>query len=115
MIAAFRRDSTRSSEAGLKYFVLGALSSGMLLYGASMIYGFTGETSFEELAVRFTGPDPEPGIGVIVGLVFPAGGARLQDFRRAVPHVDARRLRRRSDSGDGLLRGRAEDRRGGAF
>ena len=74
VIAAFRRDSTRSSEAGLKYFVLGALSSGMLLYGASMIYGFTGETSFEELAVRFTGPDPEPGVGVIVGLVFLLAG-----------------------------------------
>ena len=74
VIAAFRRDSTRSSEAGLKYFVLGALSSGMLLYGASMIYGFTGATRFEDLAVLFTGPDPEPGIGVIVGLVFLLAG-----------------------------------------
>ena len=50
VIAAFRRDSTKSSEAGLKYFVLGALSSGMLLYGASMIYGFAGTTQFEKLA-----------------------------------------------------------------
>ena len=74
VIAAFRRDSTRSSEAGLKYFVLGALSSGMLLYGASMIYGFTGATRFEDLAVLFTGPDPERGIGVIVGLVFLLAG-----------------------------------------
>ena len=46
VIAAFRRDSARSAEAGLKYFVLGALSSGMLLYGASLIYGFTGSTEF---------------------------------------------------------------------
>src|SRR5581483_1972930 len=45
VIAAFKRDDVRSSEAGLKYFVLGALSSGMLLYGASLIYGFTGTTS----------------------------------------------------------------------
>ncbi|MEX1108723.1 MAG: proton-conducting transporter membrane subunit, partial [Dongiaceae bacterium] len=44
VVAAFRRDSLRSTEAGLKYFVLGALSSGMLLYGASLIYGFTGTT-----------------------------------------------------------------------
>ena len=44
VVAAFNRDSARSSEAGLKYFVLGALSSGMLLYGASLVYGFTGST-----------------------------------------------------------------------
>ena len=42
VVAAFRRDDVKSSEAGLKYFVLGALSSGMLLYGASLLYGFTG-------------------------------------------------------------------------
>ena len=48
--AAIRRDDLRSSEAGLKYFVLGALSSGMLLYGASLIYGFTGTTSFAGIA-----------------------------------------------------------------
>ena len=46
VMAAFHRDSARSSEAGLKYFVLGALASGMLLYGASLVYGFTGTTSF---------------------------------------------------------------------
>ncbi len=53
VVAAIRRDSLRSTEAGLKYFVLGALSSGMLLYGASMIYGFTGTTNFETLADVF--------------------------------------------------------------
>ena len=47
VVAAFRRDSVRSTEAGLKYFVLGALSSGMLLYGASLIYGFSGTTNFD--------------------------------------------------------------------
>lgn len=74
VIAAFRRDSVRSSEAGLKYFVLGALSSGMLLYGISMIYGFTGATRFSDLADMFTGPQAEPGLGVVVGLVFLLAG-----------------------------------------
>src|SRR5256885_995674 len=50
VVAAIRRDDLRSSEAGLKYFVLGALSSGMLLYGASLIYGFTGSTGFAAVA-----------------------------------------------------------------
>ena len=74
VIAAFRRDSTKSSEAGLKYFVLGALSSGMLLYGASMIYGFAGTTRFDTLATLFTGPNADPGVGVVVGLVFLLAG-----------------------------------------
>ena len=74
VIAAFRRDSTKSSEAGLKYFVLGALSSGMLLYGASLIYGFSGTTRFDVLAALFTGPNAEPGVGIIVGLVFLMAG-----------------------------------------
>ena len=74
VIAAFRRDSTKSSEAGLKYFVLGALSSGMLLYGASMIYGFAGTTRFDTLATLFTGPNVDPGVGVVVGLVFLLAG-----------------------------------------
>lgn len=46
VVAALRRDSAKSTEAGLKYFVLGALSSGLLLYGASLVYGFTGTTLF---------------------------------------------------------------------
>ena len=72
VIAAFRRDSTRSTEAGLKYFVLGALSSGMLLYGASMVYGFAGTTGFDRLAtVLDAGAVP---VGLIVGLVFVIAG-----------------------------------------
>ncbi len=55
VVASFRRDSRRSSEAGLKYFVLGALSSGMLLYGASLVYGFAGTTSFDGLVTLFRG------------------------------------------------------------
>ena len=50
VVASFQRDQVRSTEAGLKYFVLGALSSGMLLYGASMVYGFAGTTNFDVLA-----------------------------------------------------------------
>lgn len=72
VIAAFRRDEQRSTEAGLKYFVLGAIASGMLLYGASMVYGFAGTTSFEGLAASLTGE--EPSVGVIVGLVFIIAG-----------------------------------------
>jgi NADH-quinone oxidoreductase subunit N len=73
VVAAFRRDHLRSSEAGLKYFVLGALSSGMLLYGISLIYGFAGTTSFPALAAEFSGGDDVP-IGLIVGIVFLAAG-----------------------------------------
>src|SRR5580704_2040572 len=69
VVAAFNRDSTRSSEAGLKYFVLGALSSGMLLYGASLIYGFTGTTAFSEIATLVAG-GAAPSPGVLIGLVF---------------------------------------------
>ena len=73
--AAFKRDSLRSSEAGLKYFVLGAVASGMLLYGCSMVYGFSGTTSFDELGALLGGmPSSEISIGLIVGLVFIAAG-----------------------------------------
>jgi len=67
VIAAYERENVRSTEAGLKYFVLGALSSGMLLYGASLIYGFTGTVSFAGIA-KATGQGA--GIGLIFGLVF---------------------------------------------
>ena len=68
VIAAFNRNSVRSSEAGLKYFVLGALSSGMLLYGMSLIYGFTGSTGFEQIAISIKTSGAT--IGIIFGLVF---------------------------------------------
>ena len=73
VVAAFRRDSLRSTEAGLKYFVLGALSSGMLLYGCSLIYGFTGSTSFATIQAGLAGGDGSS-IGLIVGLVFLIAG-----------------------------------------
>ncbi|WP_422023309.1 NADH-quinone oxidoreductase subunit NuoN [Pyruvatibacter mobilis] len=67
VVAAFKRDSLRSSEAGLKYFVLGALSSGMLLYGASLLYGFAGTVTYAGLGEVLQG---DVSIGVIFGLVF---------------------------------------------
>jgi NADH-quinone oxidoreductase subunit N len=70
VVAASNRDDVKSTEAGLKYFVLGALSSGMLLYGASLIYGFTGTVSFAGIAAAVkTGS-----IGIVFGLVFLLAG-----------------------------------------
>ncbi len=75
VLAAFRRDSLRSSEAGLKYFVLGALSSGMLLYGCSLIYGFAGTTNFANLSVVSKNLATfDTNLGLIVGLVFLISG-----------------------------------------
>ena len=81
----------RSSEAGLKYFVLGGLSSGMLLYGVSLIYGFAGTTAFADLAKLLIGGGPVS-IGVIIGLAFVDRWPCLQGLGGAVPYVDARRL-----------------------
>ncbi|MFN3931582.1 MAG: NADH-quinone oxidoreductase subunit NuoN [Brevundimonas sp.] len=67
VLAAFHRDDLKASEAGLKYFVLGALSSGLLLYGASLIYGFTGSMRFDEIAA-YAATNASPGL--IFGLVF---------------------------------------------
>ncbi len=66
VVAASHRDRLRSTEAGLKYFVLGALSSGMLLYGASLVYGFTGTVTFVGIAQAAV----HGGVGLIFGLVF---------------------------------------------
>ena len=62
------RDDAKASEAGLKYFVLGALSSGLLLYGASLIYGFAGSIRFDDIAAVAAGAAPAPGL--LFGLVF---------------------------------------------
>jgi NADH-quinone oxidoreductase subunit N len=70
--ASFARDDLRSTEAGLKYFMLGALASGMLLYGASLTYGFAGTTRFAGIAEALeAGPAP---VGLVVGLCFIAAG-----------------------------------------
>ena len=72
VVAAINRDSAKSSEAGLKYFVLGALSSGMLLYGASLVYGFTGTTAFPLIAAALAASGSS--LGLIFGLVFIIAG-----------------------------------------
>src|SRR5271167_2819259 len=69
VVAASNRDNAKSTEAGLKYFVLGALSSGMLLYGASLIYGFTGTTGFDDLTKLLAGGAPVA-TGILIGLIF---------------------------------------------
>ena len=71
VIAAFHRDNVRASEAGLKYFALGALSSGMLLYGASLIYGFTGTVAFDGIAEAMKA---KPSVGLVFGIVFLLAG-----------------------------------------
>src|SRR5215212_2860115 len=70
VMAALRREDARATEAGLKYFVLGALSSGMLLYGASLIYGFTGTVSFAGIAKAAGQGTGTASIGLVFGLVF---------------------------------------------
>jgi NADH-quinone oxidoreductase subunit N len=72
VVAAFRRDSLRSTEAGLKYFVLGALSSGLLLYGASLTYGYAGTTLFTGIAAVIDGGPLS--LGLLFGLVFLSAG-----------------------------------------
>jgi NADH-quinone oxidoreductase subunit N len=72
VLAAYRRTDERSAEAGLKYFVLGALASGILLYGISLLYGFTGTTNFNGLAAAFA--RGAPSLGLLFGLVFLLAG-----------------------------------------
>ena len=72
VLAAYRRTDERSAEAGLKYFVLGALASGILLYGISLLYGFTGTMNFTGLAAAFG--RGAPSLGLLFGLVFLLAG-----------------------------------------
>ncbi len=72
VVTALRRDSIKSTEAGLKYFVLGALSSGLLLYGSSLVYGFAGSTNFAAI-MSAAGTEGAP-IGLLIGMVFVLAG-----------------------------------------
>ncbi|MFC6638493.1 NADH-quinone oxidoreductase subunit NuoN [Sulfitobacter sp. JBTF-M27] len=72
VVASLRRDSVKSTEAGLKYFVLGALSSGLLLYGASLVYGYAGTTLFSGIIT--TAQTGETSIGLLFGIVFLIAG-----------------------------------------
>ncbi|WP_037501913.1 NADH-quinone oxidoreductase subunit NuoN [Sphingomonas jaspsi] len=73
VLASYRRTDDRSAEAGLKYFVLGGLASGILLYGISLLYGFTGTTQFDGIAAAFQ-RDGLNSIGLLFGLVFTLAG-----------------------------------------
>lgn len=72
VVASLRRDSAKSTEAGLKYFVLGALSSGLLLYGASLVYGYAGTTLFS--GIIQTAVHGEVSLGLLFGLIFLISG-----------------------------------------
>ena len=89
VLASYRRSDERSAEAGLKYFVLGALASGILLYGISLLYGFTGTTSFTGLAAAFA--RGAPSLGLLFGLVFLLAGlafkASVVPFHMWTPDV----------------------------
>ena len=106
-LTALRRDHAVATEAAMKYFVLGALASGFLLYGLSMMYGATGSLDIPSVFEAI-------GTGRINKqvLIFGAGLRRrragLQARRRAVPHVGARRLPGRADGGDAADRRRAQ-------
>src|SRR3954451_8331270 len=89
VLASYRRTDERSAEAGLKYFVLGALASGILLYGISLLYGFTGTTNFTGLAAAFARGAPT--LGLLFGLVFVLAGlafkASVVPFHMWTPDV----------------------------
>jgi NADH-quinone oxidoreductase subunit N len=89
VLASYRRSDERSAEAGLKYFVLGALASGILLYGISLLYGFTGTMSFSGIAAAFG--RGAPSIGLLLGLVFLLAGiafkASVVPFHMWTPDV----------------------------
>jgi NADH-quinone oxidoreductase subunit N len=72
VVAAMKREDKKATEAGIKYFVLGALSSGMLLYGASLVYGFTGTTQIDQIVAAITLDSRS--IGLIFGMVFLLAG-----------------------------------------
>lgn len=90
VLAAYRRTDDRSAEAGLKYFVLGGLASGILLYGISLLYGFTGTTQFDGIAATFA-RDGVTSIGLLFGLVFLLAGlafkASVVPFHMWTPDV----------------------------
>ena len=89
VLASYRRTDERSAEAGLKYFVLGALASGILLYGISLLYGFTGTTQFNGIAAAFG--REAPSLGLLFGLVFMLAGlafkASVVPFHMWTPDV----------------------------
>ena len=78
ILAAIDRDNIRSTESGIKYFILSALSSGLLLYGCSLLYGFTGSTNFDVIAAELNSENT----GAIFAMVFVFGSDLFYDFRK---------------------------------
>ena len=97
-LVALNRDSAVSTEAAIKYFILGALASGLLLYGMSMVYGGTGDLDINVIAKAIASGQAKKPM-VLFGLVFIVA-RRLQAGCGAVPHVDSRRISRRADRDD---------------
>jgi NADH-quinone oxidoreductase subunit N len=92
VLASFMRRDTRSAEAGLKYFILGALASGILLYGIALLYGFSGTTGFDGIAAAFRLPTPhDVQVGRLMGLIFVLSGlffkASIVPFHMWTPDV----------------------------
>ena len=83
VLATFNRDNIKSSEAGLKYFVLSALSSGLLLYGCSLIYGFTGSTNFDVIATQLNSNE----YALTFGIVFILVGLAFKNFSCSISYV----------------------------
>ena len=101
VLAAFDRRRRRSQEAGIKYFVLGAFSSAIFLYGIALVYGATGTTSLTGIADFLANTLFDPGT-LLAGIVLLLVGPRFQGGGGAVPHVDARRLPGRAHAGHRL-------------
>ena len=106
-LTALRRDHAVSTEAAMKYFVLGALASGFLLYGLSMMYGATGSLDLGEVFKAIAAGSINKEV-LTFGIVFVVAGLGLQARRRALPHVGARRVPRRADGGHAAHRRCAE-------
>ena len=109
VMVGFLRTDKRSNEAAMKYLLLGAFSSGFLVYGFSVMYGIAGSTKLADIAAAIAAR-AAVGSGGFPGAGDHLGRAAVQDLRRAVPHVGAGRLRRRAYHGDGLSFGGVEGR-----
>ncbi len=109
-LVAFNRDSKDGAEAAMKYFVLGAIASGMLLYGISMVYGATGTLRFDELAVALKGVEPN-NIVLIFGLVFVVIGLAFKLGTVPFHYVGAGCLPGRAHRSDPVCWQCAQDRR----
>ncbi len=105
VLVAFTKRERRSNEAGMKYFLLGAFSSGILIYGMSLLYGVTGSTNLGDIGRSIGGLAPGTAMRpvLVLGMIALAAGLFFKIAAvRAISHVGARRLRRRADFGHGI-------------